>query len=99
VRTPPLRRVPYPLLCAGLGLVFGWLPWFIHGPIPDKFNVLYIDGDTAVWAYYSARMLVGFVVGISVWPASWYLRGPLCGFLTLLPVTFIALATPQCGFT
>lgn len=89
----------YIALCAALGLALGWLPILVHGPIPQKFNVLYIQGAIAIWAFYSARLLVGFVVGISVWPRAWYLRGPLCGFLTLLPVTFIALATPQCGFT
>lgn len=92
-------RVPYPLVCLALGLPLGWLPWLLHGPIPEKFNVLYIEGTTAVWAFYSARMLIGLVVGVSVWPARWYLRGPLWGFLTLLPVTFVALATPGCGFT
>jgi hypothetical protein len=97
---PSIRdRTPYPLLCVVLGLPLGWLPWLLHGPIPEKFNVLYIEGATAVWAFYSARMLVGLFVGISVWPEPWYLRGPLCGFLTLLPVTFVALATPGCGFT
>jgi hypothetical protein len=97
--THRLARVPYPLVCALLGLVLGWLPYFLHGPIPWKFNVLYIQGQIAVWAYYSARLLIGFVVGISVWPRPWYLRGPLCGFVTMLPVTFVALATPRCGFT
>ncbi len=92
-------RIPYPVLCTALGLVLGWLPLLVHGPHPSKFNVLYIDGSIAVWAYYSARLLVGFFVGITHWPSRWYLRGPLCGFLTLLPVTFVALATPRCGFT
>ena len=87
----------YVLLCTLLGLALGWLPLFVHGPIPHKFNVLYIRGDIAVWAYYSARLLIGFVVGISVWPAAWYLRAPLCGFLTMLPVTVVSLATPGCG--
>ena len=74
------RRIPYPLLCAALGLGLGWVPLLIHGPIPEKFNVLYIQGSVAVWAFYSARLLVGFTVGISVWPRQWFLRGPLCGF-------------------
>jgi hypothetical protein len=76
VNAPPLQRISYPLLCTARGLIFGWLPWLVHGPIPEKFNVLYIQGSTAVWAYYSARLLVGFVVGISVWPRAWFLRGP-----------------------
>ena len=95
----PLDRVPYPVVCTVLGLALGWLPWLIHGPAPIKFSVLYIDGTIAVWAYYSARLLIGFFVGITAWPRAWYLRGPLCGFLLMLPVTFVALATPGCGFT
>jgi hypothetical protein len=91
-------RLPYPLLCTLLGLVLGWLPRLVHGPIPQKFNVLYIRGATAVWAFYTARMLIGFVVGITRWPAAWYLRGPLCGFLMLFPLTLISLAMPGCGW-
>lgn len=92
-------RIPYPLLCALLGLALGWIPAWLHGPIAHKFNVLYIRGAIAVWAYYSARLLIGFFVGITAWPRQWFLRGPLCGFLVMLPVTFIALATPGCGAT
>jgi len=95
----PLERLPYPLVCLALGLVIGWLPWLIHGPIAEKFNVLYIQGPIAVWAFYSARMAVGLWVGISSRPRVWYLRGPLCGFLGMLPVSLIALATPGCGYT
>jgi hypothetical protein len=84
-------------VCTLLGLVLGWAPVLFHGPIPEKFDLLYIKGSIAVWAYYSARLLIGFVVGISVWPERWWLRGPLVGFLTMLPVTFVALATPGCG--
>jgi hypothetical protein len=76
-----------------------WLPTLVHGPIPEKFNVLYIRGDIAVWAFYTARFLIGFMVGITRWPNSWYLRGPLVGFLTLAPVTLILPATPGCGFS
>jgi prepilin-type processing-associated H-X9-DG protein len=93
---PQLR---YRLLCVTLGLGLGWLPLLLHGPIPEKFNVLYIDGSVAVWAFYAARMLPGLMIGISTWPRPWYLRGPLCGFLALLPVSLISLATPGCGFT
>ncbi len=92
-----IARTPYPLICTLLGLMLGWLPALLHGPIPQKFNVLYIQGAIAVWAYYSARLLIGFLVGISVWPARWYLRGPLCGLVAMLPVTLISLATPGCG--
>ncbi len=93
------EKLTYPFLCTLLGGVLGWVPWFLHGPIPEKFNVLYIQGSIAVWAFYSARLLIGFFVGITLWPAAWYLRGPLCGFLIMLPVTFVALGTPRCGFT
>ena len=91
-------RLPYPLLCVLLGPVLGWLPRLVHGPIPQKFNVLYIRGSTAVWAFYCARMLIGFWVGVTRWPAPWYLRGPLCGFLTMFPLTLISLAMPGCGW-
>ena len=95
----PLARAPYALVCAGLGLVLGWLPWLLHGPIPEKFSVLYIRGDVAVWAFYAARLSIGLFVGLAAWPARWWLRGPVVGFLVMLPVTFFALATPRCGFT
>jgi hypothetical protein len=90
--------LPYPLLCALLGVGLGWLPVLFHGPIHEKFDVLYMNGAVAVWAYYCARMLIGFWVGITAWPARWYLRGPLCGFLTMLPLGVIVLATPGCWF-
>jgi hypothetical protein len=86
-------------VCVLLGLVLGWAPWLIHGPHPSKFSVIYMHGPVAVWSFYLSRMLIGFWIGISVWPRPWYLRGPLCGFLALLPVTFVALANPNCGFT
>jgi hypothetical protein len=71
---------------------------FLHGPIPEKYNVLYIHGATVVWGWYVARLLIGFIVGISIWPQRWWLRGPLCGVLTMLPLGFVSLATPGCGF-
>ena len=80
-------------------MVFGWLPTFFHGPIREKFVVLYLDGDLMVWAWYSARMLIGFWVGVSVVPATWYLRGPLMGFLSMLPLGLVSLAVPNCGAT
>jgi hypothetical protein len=89
----------YPLVCTALGLVLGWAPMLVHGPIPEKFDVYYLHGDVAVWAFYSARLLIGFLVGITTWPRWWPLRGPLVGFLSMLPVTFVALATPGCGST
>lgn len=90
--------VPYVLACTLIGLVVGWLPILVHGPIPEKFDVLYIKGNIAVWGFYSARLLIGFMVGVTRWPARWYLRGPLCGFLIMLPLGIVALATPGCGF-
>ena len=92
------QRLPYPLVCTLLGLVLGWLPFWLHGPAPEKFDVLYIQGSIAVWAYYGARMSIGMWVGITAWPERWYLRGPLCGLLVMAPLTVIALATPGCGF-
>jgi hypothetical protein len=93
------QRIPYPLLCILLGVVLGWLPYLLHGPIPQKFNMLHIEGAVAVWAFYSARMLIGLLVGFSQWPRVWYLRGPLCGVVAMLPVSLVSLATPRCGFT
>lgn len=88
----------YPLICTLLGFVLGWLPVLVHGPIAEKFNLLYIQGAIAVWGWYSARLMIGFLVGITRWPARWYLRGTMCGFLSMLPVSIVALATPGCGF-
>ncbi|MEE9609092.1 MAG: hypothetical protein V3U03_15240 [Myxococcota bacterium] len=94
-----VTALPYPLVCVLLGLALGWLPALVHGPIPQKFNVLYIRGDIAVWAYHSARLLIGLLVGVSAWPGRWYLRGPLCGFLAMFPLTLVSLAMPGCGPT
>ncbi len=94
-----MRRLPYALLCTGLGLALGWLPKLVHGPIPQKYDVLYIHGATAVWGWYTARLLIGFMVGITRWPPRWYLRGPLIGFLMLFPLSLVSLATPGCGPT
>ena len=91
-------RVRYVAICTALGLVLGWFPYLVHGPIPEKFNVLYIRGATAVWAFYSARMLIGFLVGVTAWPPRWYVRGPFCGLLALFPLTLISLAMPGCGW-
>lgn len=91
-------NIPYPLLCTLLGGVLAWMPRLVHGPIPEKFNVLYIRGAIAVWGFYSARLSIGFWVGITRWPARWYVRGPLCGLLALFPLTLISLAMPGCGW-
>jgi hypothetical protein len=92
-----VSALPYPLVCALLGLVLGWLPWLVHGPIPQKFDLFYLKGSVIVWAWYVARMLIGFWVGVTRWPARWWLRGPLCGALVMLPLGFISLGPPTCG--
>lgn len=92
-----MRRWPYPLVCLALGLVLGWVPFFLHGPIPEKYNLLYIRGSVAVWGWYSARLLIGLWVGLTTWPERWWLRGPLCGFLAIFPLGWVSLATPGCG--
>jgi hypothetical protein len=81
-----------------LGLALGWWPMYFHGPIAEKYNVLYIRGATAVWAWYGARLSIGFLVGITVWPRPWWLRGPMCGLLLMLPLGIVSVATPGCGF-
>jgi hypothetical protein len=91
-------RIPYTLLCTLLGFVIGWIPVLIHGPIPYKFDILYVSGSIAVWAFYCARLSIGFMVGITVVPRAWWARGPLCGFVMMLPPSLVALATPGCGF-
>jgi hypothetical protein len=91
--------MPYLLVCSLLGLVLGWIPWLLHGPVPMKFSVHYIHGQTAVAAFYTARMLIGVFVGLTSWPGAWYVRGPVCGFLVMLPVALVSLATPGCGET
>ncbi|MEO8604095.1 MAG: hypothetical protein ABI629_16085 [bacterium] len=92
-----MNRLPYALLCALIGVGLGWMPMLVHGPIPEKYNVLYIRGDVAVWGWYTARLLIGFLVGITRWPPQWWLRGPLCGALMLFPLSLVSLATPGCG--
>jgi hypothetical protein len=98
-KSPERRRLPYLLVCLGVGLPLAWAPvlFSLHGPIPQKFDVLYIQGNVAIWSYYTARMLIGFWVGITAWPAPWWLRGPLCGFLAVFPLTLISVVMPGCG--
>lgn len=71
----------------------------LHGPIPAKFNVLYVDGAVAVWSYYVARLMIGFLVGFSTWPRPWWIRGPICGFLAMLSPAIMAVAVPGCGYS
>jgi hypothetical protein len=87
----------YPALCTLVGLVLGLVPRFFHGPIPQKYDVLYITGAVAVWGWYVARCAIGFLVGITAWPERWWIRGPLCGAIMLVPLSFVSLATPGCG--
>ena len=94
-----MSALPYPLVCALLGLVLGWAPMLVHGPIPEKFDVFYINGSVLVMGFYLARVMIGTVVGVTVVPAAWYFRGPLCGALMMLPLGFVVLATPGCGGT
>lgn len=90
-------RLPYPLLCTLLGLALGWIPALIHGPIPQKYDVLYIKGSIVVWGWYVARSAIGFLVGVTRWPEPWWLRGALCGAVMLVPLSFVSLGTPGCG--
>jgi hypothetical protein len=99
MRSAPLASIPYWLVCILLGAALGWVPLLLHGPIPQKFNLHYIHGPTAVWAFYASRLSIGVWVGISSRPAQWWLRGPLCGLLAMFPVGLIALSVPDCGFT
>ena len=92
-------RLPYPFLCTLLGVAVGWIPMFLHGPIHEKFDLLYINGAVMVWAFYAARLSIGFLVGITTWPRAWYLRGPMCGFVMMFPLGLVVLATPGCGGT
>jgi len=91
------ERSSYIVLCTLLGVVLGWLPFFLHGPSADKYSILHMNGPVAVWAWYVARMLIGLYVGVAGVPRSWYLRGPLCGFVSMFPLTIVSLATPGCG--
>ena len=91
-----MGRLPYPLVCGLIGLAVGWLPTLVHGPIAQKFDVVHIDGRIAVSGFYAARLSIGLLVGIAARPRRWWIRGPLCGFVAMLPLGLIALATPGC---
>ena len=96
---PPRPARSYVAVCAAVGLAVGWIPGLLHGPIPEKFDYFELRGAVAVWSWYVARLLIGVMVGLTVLPARWWLRGPLCGFLMLLPPGIMSLATPTCGPT
>ena len=89
-------NINYLLLCAIVGVAAGAVPAFLHGPIPYKFDAVTINGSLAVWGFYLARCSIGLLVGISTWPRAWYLRGPLCGLLMMMPPAIVLLATPGC---
>jgi hypothetical protein len=93
---PLARRLPYLLVCTLLGAGLGWLPILVHGPAPEKFDLLYIRGAIAVWGFYLARCSIGFWIGVTTLPERWWLRGPLVGFLVMLPLGIVLLATPGC---
>ena len=90
-------RVPYALLCTVVGLLLAQVPRFFHGPIPYKFDIHALDGRVAVWGWYVARMFIGFLVGTTRWPSWWWVRGPLCGLVMMVPLGFVSLAMAECG--
>lgn len=92
-------NINYLLFCALVGIAAGAVPAFLHGPIPYKFDVLTINGSLAVWGFYLARCSIGLLVGMTTWPAAWYLRGPLCGLIAIAPLGIVLLATPGCRET
>lgn len=94
-----MRRPPYLVVCVALGLLIGWTPMLFHGPIHEKFDIFYLNGPVMVWAWYLARLSIGLWVGITALPREWYLRGPLCGALAMIPLGFVSLGVPGCGFT
>lgn len=92
-----LRSLPYPLLCSVIGLAFSVVPSWIHGPIPAKWDLYYLDGAVMVWGWYLARASIGLLVGLTALPRQWWLRGPLCGALMMMPVGVVSLGNPSCG--
>ena len=93
----PFDRLPYRPTAIAVGLVLAWVPSYLHGPIPEKYDLLYIQGSLAVWCWYVARMSIGFWIAATAWPRRWFIRGPLCGFFAMLPPSLMSLATPGCG--
>jgi len=93
----PSARLRYVAVCIALGLALGWLPGLVHGPIPEKWDLHAVRGAVLVWGYYVARLSIGMWVGITSVPSAWYLRGPLCGAMAMIPLGFVGLANPLCG--
>lgn len=90
-------RLRYTAVCIALGLALGWLPAIVHGPIPEKWDVQSVRGSVLVWGYHVARLSIGMWVGITSVPSAWYLRGPLCGAMAMIPLGFVGLSNPLCG--
>lgn len=93
----PFAGLRYFLTCLVLGLFLGWLPMLVHGPVPEKWDIHGVNGSMLVWGYHVARLSIGMWVGISTLPSAWYLRGPVCGALAMLPLGLVGLANPLCG--
>lgn len=91
-------RLFYVFVCVVSGGLLAWLPSFFHGPIHQKFDLFYLNGAVMVWGWYLARMLIGLWVGITASPPQWYLRGPLCGLLAMVPLGIVSLGIPGCGW-
>jgi hypothetical protein len=87
----------YTAICTALGLAIGWLPGLAHGPIAEKWDVHGVTGSLVVAGYYAARLSIGLWVGITSVPAAWYLRGPFCGALAMLPLGLVGLSNSLCG--
>ena len=80
------RRV---LIATAFGLVFGVLNWLLAAfaapkPLPRS----------GIAAIILARAVLGFVIGNSAWRMSWWLHGPLLGFIVSLPAAFAVRLMP-----
>ncbi|MFN2376700.1 MAG: hypothetical protein ABR538_09190 [Candidatus Binatia bacterium] len=92
-----MPRLSYTTCCILLGLLLGWVPSLFHGPSREKWDYFYLDGGTVVLAWHLARALIGLLVGLTSVPATWWVRGPLCGVLAMLPLGVVSLGNPLCG--
>jgi hypothetical protein len=87
----------YVAVSTAIGLLLGWLPALVHGPVAEKWNVHGVHGGTLVAGYFVARLSIGFWSGAVVVPRAWFLRGPICGALAMLPLGFVGLSNDLCG--
>lgn len=92
-----MARLGYVPICTLLGIFFACLPPLVHGPIPEKFDQFFIAGSFAVWAWYLSRAAIGLLVGITIRPRRFWLRGLLVGAGAMFPLGFVSLAVPTCG--